>query len=242
MKTTEQRANRRTLAQAVKDEQRRIRTEALDKLRDQINLIRDRRKALTVKVRAQCHRARLRGRELRRRRREEARDALKRELQEMRQAERNRCQLRLERVKAESETARERAARELRERARAEQHASKLERHRDKHRREQQAREKRAESDDEVRANLEADLIPIFDKVRSRIRARPGMARTDAFLHWVEENPGEVWAMREDLAERKLAALIREEAAAAKALKKCGGRCRHQPARERRAALGEAPF
>ena len=53
------------------------------------------------------------------------------------------------------------------------------------------AREKRGESDDEVRQNLPAELHPLFDRVRKTITAGPRKSRTEAFLEYVEAHPGE---------------------------------------------------
>lgn len=213
-------ANRRALAKAVRLEQARIRHAEHARYQAQIADIRRRRKELAARVREQCRTARARVKERARTRRAELMAELNRELREMRQAERNRCQLRRARVKLESESAVQRAKRERAETVRAERHAEQVERRR---RRAQAAIRKetaRAESDDEVRANLEPELEPIWERVKRRIHGRPGLSRTEAFAHWVEENPGEVWAMREELSERRLRALLREEERAARELRK----------------------
>jgi len=55
----------------------------------------------------------------------------------------------------------------------------------------------RAESDDAVERNLPDDLIPIWRKVKNRIRtAHTHKTRTEAFLEWVHENSDEVEAIR----------------------------------------------
>jgi hypothetical protein len=50
------------------------------------------------------------------------------------------------------------------------------------------------ESDDAVRAELgtRPELLPVWEKVKGQIRARPGMSRAEAFEHWTEEHPDEV--------------------------------------------------
>lgn len=73
--------------------------------------------------------------------------------------------------------------------------------------------EARAESDDAVRANLPAELVPIFNRVRHRIQAGPRMSRTDAFLHWLEEHPADVAAFEADIAELDAERLWREHEA-----------------------------
>lgn len=54
------------------------------------------------------------------------------------------------------------------------------------------ARERRDESDDEVRANIPEELIPLFERVKRGIKGNARMSRTEAFLHYAEENPKEV--------------------------------------------------
>lgn len=70
--------------------------------------------------------------------------------------------------------------------------------------------ERRQESDDEVVRNLPAALVPVFAKVRRYVKGGPRRSRTEAFLEWVEENPGEVYAIQGAQAERDLAKLIAE--------------------------------
>lgn len=171
------------------------------------------------------------------RRRREVLEALDRELSERRQAVKNRCQLRVARVREETKGARARARQELEERRRAERDVERAERLHAKKR--ARVHVVKAESDDEVRGNLDEELVPIFNVVRARVRARPGMSRTEVFLHWLEENPHEVWALREELAEKRLRALIREEQRARRELQRAGGR---SSAKARRAALPDAPF
>lgn len=67
-------------------------------------------------------------------------------------------------------------------------------------------RERRSESDDEVRSNIPADLRPLFQRVRSSIRGSARMSRTEAFLKYAEEHPGEVLESLDD----KTDAVIRE--------------------------------
>jgi hypothetical protein len=74
------------------------------------------------------------------------------------------------------------------------------------------AGERRAESDDEVRSNLHATMVPVFDHVRRHIKASPRMSRTEAFLHWAEENPDEVIELMQHDADRYLNQLLAEQA------------------------------
>jgi hypothetical protein len=71
--------------------------------------------------------------------------------------------------------------------------------------------ERRQESDDEVRSNLAADMVPVFDAVRKHIKGSPRKSRTEAFLQWAEENPGEVYDLMQHDADRYLAQLLAEQ-------------------------------
>jgi hypothetical protein len=74
------------------------------------------------------------------------------------------------------------------------------------------AGERRAESDDEVRSNLHPTMVPVFDHVRRHIKGGPRMSRTEAFLHWAEENPDEVIGLMQHDADRYLNQLLAEQA------------------------------
>lgn len=66
--------------------------------------------------------------------------------------------------------------------------------------------EKRLESDDEVRRNIAADLVCVFDAIKRHIKADVRRSRTEAFLQWCEENPGEVIGYQQAHADRGVAA------------------------------------
>ena len=70
--------------------------------------------------------------------------------------------------------------------------------------------ERRAESDDAVRANLPPDLVPVFDTVKRHIKGTQRKSRTEAFLEWAEENPDAVWTLRASSADRDVERLIAE--------------------------------
>lgn len=72
-------------------------------------------------------------------------------------------------------------------------------------------RERRAESDDEVRANIPRAMVGVFDSVRRYVKPTARMSRTEAFLQWAEENAGEVYAIQAQQAERDLARLLAEQ-------------------------------
>lgn len=66
--------------------------------------------------------------------------------------------------------------------------------------------ERVGESDDEVRANIPPELVALFERVKRGIKASPRMSRTESFLKYAEEHPGEVLVAIDD----KTDALIRE--------------------------------
>jgi hypothetical protein len=86
-------------------------------------------------------------------------------------------------------------------------------------------RERQGESDDEVRQNIPAGMARVFDKVKRHIKGSERKSRTEAFLEWAEENPGEVFAIQEADAEREIRRMVREQERA-----------------ERERAVGEVPF
>ena len=72
------------------------------------------------------------------------------------------------------------------------------------------AAERRAESDDEVRANIPRDLHSYFERVKRSIKGSPRMSRTEAFLQLVhdEGNEGHDWQSLEDASDRALREML----------------------------------
>jgi hypothetical protein len=233
METREVRANRKHRERSARIEQARIKRQALAHIQARIGQLRARRRQALRFVAGKCREARHRARDAIKRRRVAARDALRVELRAIRSECSNRCKLRKHRVRAsyDGAIARERAA--LVERRERESLSRKLDTHRAKHARKHRAAERRSESDDEVRANIPAELVAIFDRVRSKVRGSPGLSRTEAFTHWIEEHPDEVWRIHEEQAAAELARLLREQKRQSP---------RPVSTRARRAQLEVAPF
>lgn len=79
--------------------------------------------------------------------------------------------------------------------------------------------ERHGESDDEVRANIPPELVPLFERVRRQIKGSARESRTEAFLKYAEEHPGELLSVLDDASDRlvrELEARQREERRAAK--------------------------
>jgi len=84
--------------------------------------------------------------------------------------------------------------------------------------------ESRAESDDHVSDNLPPELRGVWRKLKSRVTTRVARkSRTEAFLEWCSENPGEVLrAQWGDGDEARLAKELAEAEAAARGAKRAG--------------------
>jgi hypothetical protein len=54
------------------------------------------------------------------------------------------------------------------------------------------------ESDDEVRQNIDPELLPVWERVKRQIKGTPKISRTEAFLQYIEENPNEVAIIMEE--------------------------------------------
>jgi len=103
--------------------------------------------------------------------------------------------------------------------------------------------ERRAESDDEVRANLSGDELRIFERVKARIRPTGRMSRTEAFAQWVHDHSADVARIVEQLAAEDVRALEREERAAARAARRSYGSMRDAELVARvRSDLSDVPF
>ena len=72
------------------------------------------------------------------------------------------------------------------------------------------SRERESESDDEVRRDIPPELVGVFNKVRRNIKGSDRRSRSEAFLEWAEENPGEIYAMQEQEAAREIKRLVNE--------------------------------
>lgn len=77
------------------------------------------------------------------------------------------------------------------------------------------AKERRAESDDYVRGNLPAELIPVFNRVKGAIKGGPRTTRTEAFLQWAESHPDEILHFQAHDTDREVARLVAEHEALA---------------------------
>ena len=84
------------------------------------------------------------------------------------------------------------------------------------------AAERRGESDDEVEGNLEPELVSLWRRVKARIKGGPRRTRTEAFLEYAQEHPGEVLEAAEDSTDRLVRELEQREREMTRALRKGG--------------------
>lgn len=107
------------------------------------------------------------------------------------------------------------------------------------------AKERRQESDDEVRINLEhtaPELVAYFERIKSKVRSRPGMSRTEAVLHAAHEDAAGVLAAREHAAHVALERARREEEAGLRAYEEERKADKARARQRRRAQAAEVPF
>lgn len=74
-------------------------------------------------------------------------------------------------------------------------------------------REAQAESDSEVEGNIDEALLPVWRRIKRKIKATPRMSRTEAFEHWVMENQDDVINWQEQAATADIEAMVREHEA-----------------------------
>lgn len=194
----------------------------LIELRQAIKDARSRRTAAMRSTVSSCRRWRKEAAERVKRLRLEELAKLRAESAQLRQAARNQCQARKARIGAAGgrlivqRNATLREERELQAqlkrlaqhaRARVGKHATK-------------AKERRSESDDYVRGNLPPELQPVWDRVKRTIKDGPRTTRTEAFLEWAAENPGDVLEHQEHVTDREVARLVAEHEAVSGRLRK----------------------
>lgn len=189
--------------------------EALAKLKERIGAARARRRGTVSRAVQRCRAARLRVREHQKAERAHVRERLNAEFADERKKLRERCDARKAKIRALARPAEDAALREWDEERRYQRQIQRAEaafRRKTAAAERRSAKERRAESDDAVRANIPAELVRVFEKVKRGVRGSPHMSRTEAFLHWVEENPGEVLAIQDADAEKQFRKLLAEQA------------------------------
>lgn len=238
----EAKRQRRKLLKEIAAEHKRRDREKLAALRAQIRDAKGRRKAAMGEAVTYCRSGRLAARERSKARvlelRAAAKEAIRLARLEERQAARSACALRKHEIRESPASSPQKARAALMVERHLQRELKRIEGEmRTRARRERTtASERSQESDDEVRQNIPAELVPLFERVKRSIKGSSRQSRSEAFMLYAEENPHEVVDAQEGLAQREIARLIREEAALARAM-----RYRHRY-RPTAAELAAVPF
>ena len=236
----EGRAQRKELMARIAREHKKAARAKLRELRAQLREARAAHRTAIANARAWCMAHRIEARTRIKQRRNRLRLELRSVAGEERAAARAACD-RERAAASEALTKRERARASLEAERKYRRELKRIERANKTRKREfvqRSAREKRAESDDEVRANIPPELVPAFERVKRGIKATPRQSRTEAFLHYVHENPRIALEALEDRTEAAIAELEARERAGRRTVRRVA------PRRELEAfaATGEVPF
>lgn len=101
--------------------------------------------------------------------------------------------------------------------------------------------ERTSESDDEVRNNIDPEMVPIFDHVKAKIHGSARRSRTEAFFEWVHDHPSIVLEIVEEETQKELRRLEAEERRFAKEVSS-GRRYRRRSTSQLAESLAEVPF
>jgi len=233
-------ADRRALWRDINRDHRRQAKEKVASLRGQLREARQRRKFALRDAKERCRAERIAAREraraLRLRVLEELREAMRGERVGARQA----CTVRLGEARAiKDDIQRARAELVAEKHYQADLRRIELA---NRKRRSEAPRvtriERQAESDDEVRGNVPPELVALFERVKRSIKASPRMSRTESFLKYAEEHPGEVLVAIDDKTDALIRELQEQERQARRDLRRGPAR----PPRYTPEQLAEVPF
>jgi hypothetical protein len=213
--------DKKKLWREIERDERRKRREKLAELRTQIRAARVQRKAAMKSAVERCRSERLAAREraraLRIRGLAELREAARLE----RASARDACSLSKGEAKNQGVVQRRRA--DLAAEAKYQADLRRME-HGNRARRREHPHatyvERRSESDDEVRSNLPADLVALFERVKRSIKPSSRQTRTEAFLKYGEEHPHELLEALDDKTEHLIRDLERQEREALRAVRR----------------------
>jgi hypothetical protein len=241
LSTGEANRQRRALLREIATEHLKKDRAKLLELRARIRDLKGRRKVAIQKTRAQCRagaaRARDRSRERVQAIRAEARALVQTaRIEEIRKA-RAVCAARKARVHAAALSTRDKRRAQLKAERDFQTNMKRIEawaRNRKRHAHQKvTAAERSQESDDAVRQNIAADLLPLFERVRRSIKGSTRQSRTEAFLLYAAENPNEVIDAQVELSQREITKLIHQEARLSRSVRTA----RPRPTREELAAI-----
>jgi hypothetical protein len=226
-------ANRKKLKREItRDLQLKDRARLVN-LKNEIARARAQKKLLRAEAVGHCRSARSALKERQRAERVSLRD----EQKQAKQAARDVCH----RGKSEAKLAGEGVVRLAHDALRGERHDQRLIARADKPARlRSTSHERRQEDDDRVRSNLPAELLPVFERVKRRIKGSARRTRTEEFLEWAQENPDEVLQQQQKEADNYLKELLKAEKVQKGNVRKAG---RYKGTEEQlRQRLADVPF
>lgn len=197
--------NKRKLWQTIERERKKEARAKVRALREAHRTARETRREAIAGAKTKCKTARQEARE--------KREAAKRAAAEARAAARSTCELgaaiattargEVKRTRAELQAERDyqRSLRVLERGARARKAEAKR----------ATRAERVQESDDEVRANIDPELRPVFERVKRSIKGSARKSRTEAFLEYIEAHPREQYEAIEDATERAIQEMERRQ-------------------------------
>lgn len=103
-------------------------------------------------------------------------------------------------------------------------------------------RERRRDSDDTVRNDIPAELVPVWERVKRSVHGTDRMTRTEAFLQWVHDHSADVERMMYEGHARDVAALEAQERALSRASRKAARYSSRRGAAALTADLSDVPF
>lgn len=200
--------DKRALMQDWEREQKRASAERLAVLRAELRAKKRSKRQRLAAVRAHCRDERRAVSERIKRMRADAKAAASAEAEAMRAASRSSCVVEADQVHVDVARAEAavRAEEARQKESRALKRAERIWRKPNKGARRVSARERRDESDDEVRQNIPPEYLATFERVKRGIKGTARKSRTEAFLQWLEEHPGEVFADIDDATDAMIAA------------------------------------
>jgi hypothetical protein len=238
----EGRKNRRELMRQIAKEHKRRDRALLVTLRQKIRDVKTRRKEALCRVKGACRSGRVAARQSAKEKVKAIREQARIDVRQARKTEienaRARCKARKGQVRAASMSAKLHRSETLKAERGLQAELKRIDNWtKQKHREHRaSAKESREESNDAVRSNIPSELRPLFERVKGSIKGSTRRSRTEEFLHYAEENPHEVVDTHEDLAQREVARLVREQYALETAMRHPK---RYKPSA---AELAEIPF
>ena len=208
-------AQRKSLRAQRERDARRADRERLRQLRAHLSAARKVRTQRMREVRELCKRGRLRAREIAKAVRAKHRAEANAEIEKVRARSRAKCETNKDRARVRSSDSLKRAQHAL-QAEKQHQQTMRLYEKPAKALGPKRTRKGRAtaiqESDSEVVNNIPQELIPVWRKVKSRIKGSPRRSRTEAFLEWASENAGDVLLVLDKQWQADVDAMAKEEA------------------------------